>query len=205
MSDNLIQGDHELEGANHGVVHRPFENETEVKNAAIQCLRLGLDKGPYDYRPIEKWKGKHGVDLPLWFDYHDSRLVGMVECKSPIDPREGASYNSARKVIYTGLGQLLFHGRAPYNRVPLALFVGASDYDFARKKPVLTRARTPDGDALGPIVAERLKALNVHLILCARVGSDYVLDGESAFLEAVLAYAKRSPSAARFFRTVYGW
>jgi len=167
--------------------------EPEIKDAAISSLNLGLG-GSYDYRPIEKWKGNHGIDLPLWLDttYAGSLLVGMVECKKPIDPRQGGTYNSARKVVYTGVGQLMFHGRAIHRDLPVALFIGASHYDAENHKPILTRARTPDGDALEPILRERLTKLEIDLIVCARVGMDYVVDGHQAFLERVRAHSKRA-------------
>ena len=165
--------------------------EPEVKRAAILSLKLGIGER-YLYKSVEKVKGNHGVDLPLWKNSyeHGLILVGMVECKTAIDPWRGNAYNSPYASIYKGLGQLMFHGRAAHADLPLALFVGASGYSVSDCKPILSRAIDNNGRSVEATIRETLTNLGIDLIVCARVGEQYVLNGDQAFLNRVEAYLK---------------
>jgi hypothetical protein len=131
------------------------------------------------------------ADLPLFLG---RRRVGLVEVKPPWDCVGGSN---AWKSLYRGLGQLMYHGRALDPELPLALFIGAWDFEDDRlhprfDKPILTRARTRYDDEAA--VREKLAALGVDLILCAQMEDEYIPDGgEELFLQRVEAYAKRFP------------
>jgi hypothetical protein len=171
---------------------RMRQREKIVEDAAIRLL---LHSPRYRHDPpyeLGKARQHGGVDLPLyWGDW----LVAMVEVKSqldfvvaqPGDDRKTYKCSPLKHTAYTGLGQVMYHGRAEHPDLPLAVLIGASAVKNGR--PILTSISYYV--EMEPDIRSHFAKLDVHFIVCGQSGDV----GAAEFMKSVDQYAKRVAKA----------
>jgi hypothetical protein len=144
-------------------------NENEVKRAAESLL---VKVSGFRYSCASS---RPGVDIEV---RRRGLSVGMIEVKKAWD-LVPTDYTAIR-LLYEGLGQLMYHGRSRFPSIPLGIWFGALRCRDGR--PILS-SRWPKEEKR---VRERLRQLDVHLILWCKEGN--AVSGIEEFIVALDRY-----------------